>query len=159
MELNNPLVIDTLENIPQMIQAYFLNIPQSALDVRRTKDAWTVREHLYHIVSVQGMLLKRIEKIRDEENPVITPYFPENQVEQSKLYSSVEAAFAEYKALRRKQIEVLKSLGAKALAKEARHAEYASYNIPIIVNHMIFHEYWHMYRIEELWLARDEYIK
>jgi hypothetical protein len=105
------------------------------------------------------MLLKRMELICREDHPVITPYFPENQKEQSALYDSVEAAFTEYRTIRQKQIELVRAARAVDLAKEASHAEYISYNIPIIINHMIFHEYWHMYRIEELWLTREEYIK
>jgi uncharacterized damage-inducible protein DinB len=158
MEFHVALLTGTLENIPAVIETYFRNIPENALDIRRTKEAWTIREHLYHIVSVQEMLLKRMEKIRDEEQPVIAPYFPENQKKQDRLYGSVEAAFSEYGSMRKKQIELIESLAAKDLSKEASHAEYLSYNIPIIVNHMIFHEYWHMYRIEELWLTRDEYL-
>jgi uncharacterized damage-inducible protein DinB len=159
MEINLNLALGTFEHIPELIYGYFRNIPQNVLDLRRTKEAWTIREHLYHIVSVQDMLLKRMELIRKEDHPVITPYFPENQKEQAELYESVEAAFTEYRSMRKKQIELVMAAGAKDLAKEASHAEYISYNIPIIINHMIFHEYWHMYRIEELWLTRDDYIK
>lgn len=159
MEINVDLALVTLEQIPEVINGYFRNIPPSVLDIRRTSEAWTIREHLYHIVSVQDMLLKRMELIRAEDHPVITPYFPENQKEQSQLYESVEAAFTEYRTIRKKQIELVRGAGVKNMAKEASHAEYFSYNIPLILNHMIFHEYWHMYRIEELWLTRDEYIK
>lgn len=159
MKINVDMALRTLEHIPELIYGYFQNIPPEVFDIRRTKEAWTIREHLYHIVSVQDMLLKRMELIRVEDNPVITPYFPENQKEQSALYESVEAAFTEYRTTRQKQIELVRGAGIVDMAKEASHAEYIFYNIPIIVNHMIFHEYWHMYRIEELWLTRDEYIK
>ena len=158
MEIDR-LTLETLRNIPLLIEGYFKNIPETALDRRRTEEAWTIREHLYHIASVQEMLLGRIETIRDEERPVISPFFPETQTEQGKLYASVEAAFSHYRGMRNKQIETIRAIDAEALEKEAIHAEYSSYGIPIIVNHMIFHEYWHMYRIEELWLTRDEYLQ
>jgi hypothetical protein len=31
-------------------------------------------------------------------------------------------------------------------SKEAQNGKYVRYNIPFTVNHMVFHEYWHMYR-------------
>jgi uncharacterized damage-inducible protein DinB len=159
MEIDLALTVETLRDIPQVIEGYFKNIPETVLDLRRTEEAWTIREHLYHIASVQEMLLGRIEQIRDEERPVISPFFPETQIEQGKLYASIGAAFSHYRGMRKKQIETIRALDAAALGKEAVHEEYSNYGIPVIVNHMIFHEYWHMYRIEELWLTRDQYLR
>ncbi len=158
MQMDVEASLEGLEKLPGIVRKYFSNIPPEVLDLRRKKDAWTIREHLYHIVSVQDMLLKRIEKIRDEEHPVITPYFPEKQADQDKLYSSVEEALAEYQSMRKRQLDVIKVLPEAAYARAAIHPEYTSYSIPIIISHMVFHENWHMYRIEELWLTRDEFL-
>lgn len=151
-------LLSTLHQLPEMIETYLKNIPEEFLDKKRNEDSWTIREHLYHIVNVQEMLYQRLLKIRDEENPVITPYFPENETERAELYKSLEEAFLFFKKMREKQILLIKQLQESDFAKEATHGEYIRYNIPIILNHMIFHEYWHMYRIEELWLAKEEYI-
>ena len=55
-------------------------------------------------------------------------------------------------------MELLSQLDDLDLVKEAKHDEYKKYNIEIKLNHMLFHDYWHIYRIEELWLTKDEYL-
>lgn len=155
MFLNKENLLKTLQDLPEIIETYFKIIPEDFLDKKRNETSWTIREHLYHIVSVQEMLYQRILKIRDEENPIITPYFPENEPERVSLYESVNKAFLHYKEIRKKQILLINQLTESDFSKEATHNEYIRYNIPIIVNHMIFHEYWHMYRIEELWLTKS----
>ena len=42
--------------------------------------------------------------------------------------------------------------------KTATHPEYAQYSFYILVRHILMHDHWHMYRMEELWLTRDEYL-
>lgn len=150
-------LLEAFEGIPEIIEKYFLNIPEDCLDKKRSETSWTIREHLYHIAGVQEMLYKRILNIKNEEKPIIKPYFPENEPEGVSLYESVQKAFSHYKEIRRKQILLINQLTESEFGKEAKHDEYTRYNIPIIINHMIFHEYWHMYRIEEIWLTRDEY--
>lgn len=156
MFFNKENLLTTFHELPEIIETYFENIPEGVLDKKRDDKSWTIREHLYHIVSVQEMLYLRILKIREEESPVIMPYFPENELERVNLYESISDAFLHYKEIRGRQILLIKQLNNADFDKEAAHGEYISYNIPIIMNHMIFHEYWHMYRIEELWLTKEE---
>ena len=155
MKYNKNLLLDTLANVPQLLEEYISNIPIDKYDFRTLPENWTIREHIYHIANVQKLLTGRIEKIHSDENPIIQPYFPQNETNIDKFYNSIESAFVEYKSNRRNQIEILYSLKNADFQKEAQHGEYIHYNIPIIMNHIIAHEYWHMYRIEELWLTKE----
>lgn len=148
----------TLKNIPEIINSFISRINESDFDRKLNPESWTIREHLYHICGVQKMLLKRIETIKNDIDPVIEPYFPQNDNSIGSKYDSISAALIEYKTLRNYQIELIESCSEEELLKEALHKEYKKYNIPIIVTHMIFHEYWHMYRIEELFLTSDDFI-
>lgn len=154
---NKENLLTTFEYLPETIEEYLKNIPDEILDRKRNENSWTIREHIYHIVSVQEMLYQRILKMRNEENPVFTPYFPENEEGREFLYESLEIAFSYYKEIRKRQVILINGLKESDFEKEAIHNEYIKYNIPIIINHIIFHEYWHMYRIEELWLTKEEY--
>jgi uncharacterized damage-inducible protein DinB len=147
----------TLKDLPEIIETYFKNIHEDVVDKKRNATTWTIRQHLYHIVDVQEMLYNRMLKIKNEENPIITPFFPENESEKEPLYNSIQKAFSYYKEIRSKQLLLINELREAELSKEAKHDEYLKYNIPIIINHMIFHEYWHMSRIEEIWNTRDEF--
>lgn len=94
-------LVSVLESLPGIIETYISNIPDDKLDNKRNKDAWTIREHVYHIADVQKLFYDRIELLKTVTNPVITPYFPETQKSISKLYSSVEDAFSVYYAERK----------------------------------------------------------
>lgn len=154
----DPLVFQTLRTLPDVVEPWFRSIPVGRLDVRRTPDAWTLREHLYHVAAVQAMLLGRMTKLRDEAHAVITPYFPQNEPALADRYSSVDAAFAEYRARRLEQMALLEALSPEAWSRPAEHPEYEQYNLGLVVHHLIFHEYWHFYRTEELWLTKDGYL-
>lgn len=43
-------------------------------------------------------------------------------------------------------------------SRSARHPEYTLYTPYVMLRHMMMHDYLHMYRIEELWLTRPEYL-
>jgi uncharacterized damage-inducible protein DinB len=149
--------ISTFENMPVIVEAFVSQIDAAYLDVRRGPAVWTIREHIYHIADVQELLLRRITMIQKTPKPVIEPYFPEHENDLGHKFKSTLDALAEYKKIRQSQLVLLKECTSDDLNRNAEHREYTHYNIPLIIRHMIFHEYWHMYRIEELWLTKDEY--
>jgi uncharacterized damage-inducible protein DinB len=152
------VTLDALRNLPAVVEPYFRSIPPDRLDLRRTPEAWTLREHLYHVAAVQGMLLGRMTLLRDDPQPVVVPYFPQNEPALADRYPSVDAAFAEYRTRRLEQLALLEALAPEQWSKPAQHPEYERYDLSLVVHHLVFHEYWHFYRIEELWLTRDGYL-
>jgi len=158
--MDTPLtpVLETLRTLPAVVEPWFRAIPADRLDLRRTPDAWTLREHLYHVARVQGMLTGRMRLLRDQERPVIAPYFPQNEAGLAEAFPSVDAAFDEYRTRRREQMDLLAGVGPEVWTKAAVHPEYERYDLGLVVHHLVFHEYWHFYRTEELWLTRDGYL-
>ena len=153
-----PSVLETLRTLPDVVEPYFRAIPTDRLDHRRLPDAWTLREHLYHLAAVQAMLLGRMVLLRDDPHPVVVPYYPENEPALADRYPSVDAAFTEYRARRSEQLALLEALPVETWSKPAVHPQYERYDMGLVVHHLVFHEYWHFYRIEELWLTRDEFL-
>lgn len=158
MSRPTPEVLETLRTQPRVAEDWFRAIPADRLDVRRTPDAWTLREHLYHVAAVQPMLLKRMQLLRDDPHPVVVPYFPQNEPALADRYRSVDAAFAEYHDRRRDQLALLTAVAPEVWDKPAEHPEYERYDLGLVVHHLVFHDYWHLYRVEELWLTRDAYL-
>jgi uncharacterized damage-inducible protein DinB len=159
--MSQPLAatLETLRTLPDVVESWFRAIPPAHLDVRRRPDAWTLREHLYHVAGVQHMLMGRMLLLHDSPNPEIVPYFPQNEPALAERFPSVDAAFAEYRTRRAEQLALLHTMDDVVWNKSALHAEYERYDLGILVHHMVFHEYWHFYRMEELWLTRDKYLK
>jgi uncharacterized damage-inducible protein DinB len=151
--------LETLRTLPEVVESWYRAIPPDRLDVRRTPDAWTLREHLYHVAAVQSMLLGRMRLLRDHPQPEVVPYFPQDEPALAARFPSVDAAFAEYRSRRIEQMAILQATPDAVWDKTAVHPEYDRYDLGLVVHHMVFHEYWHFYRMEELWLTRADYLK
>jgi hypothetical protein len=153
-------LIDSLANNVRILEAFTSSIPEAALHERRRPDAWTVGEHLGHLAEVQPMLCDRIEAFGREERPAFTPYFPPEGESPSSGTAVVDpaAALAAFGRWRGRQVGLLSTMKASDWRKEAVHPEYRRYSLTILARHILMHDHWHMYRMEELWLTRDEFL-
>ncbi len=150
--------IVSLEKSADIFRDFIASMTADDLKVKRRPGFWSVQHHLFHLADSQELLYKRLLLFKEENNPAITPYFPSDNKEK-KAFASVEEALSVFMALRKKQVELIRSYNDADLKKEGFHPEFKQYNIPILVRHILMHDYWHMYRIEELWLTNDEYLE
>ncbi len=145
---------------PKILSEFVQTIPEGKLDVRRGEGFWTVAEHVSHLAQTQPMLLKRIERFMTEDHPEFIPYFPgkeEEDYDPSSLKDTGES-LQQFAQGREKQIELLEKADEATWKKTATHPEYEEYSLYIMTRHVLMHDYWHMYRMEELWLTRDPYL-
>ena len=56
------------------------------------------------------MLYRRMLTIKNEENPIIKPYFPDKETESLFNYESIEKAFLYFKEMRAKQVSLVNEL-------------------------------------------------
>jgi len=126
---------------------------------RRIKDYWTLYEHLDHLVLTQKMLLERIKTFIREENPVIKPYVPDEKPAVGDAEKTAADLVAEFRRLRDKQIRLVKDAKKDVWEKKGRHDEYVAYTFEILLRHIILHDSYHMSRMEELWIMKEEFIK
>lgn len=146
---------ETFRQLPAVAAEFMGSVPQSKLDIKRNETTWTIREHLYHMVNVQTMLQNRIILIRDKDHPVIEPYFPEEEDIRGNDYGDTEDALLMYAGYRKGQMQILETLAPRDWEKHALHGEYRDYTLAILIRHMVFHEYWHLHRMEEILYIKD----
>ncbi len=149
-----------LKRSPKILTAFVNNIPESKLDLRRGDGFWTIAEHVSHLAYVQPMLLDRIECFINEEHPEFKMYIPGEGEEEpdTPLRMEMTAALDQFSEYRHKQLACLESVDEVTWKKMATHPEYESYSLYILTRHVLMHDYWHMYRMEELWLTRNAYL-
>jgi len=144
--------LEVLENLVD-------SIPESQLSVKRGRDVWSIYEHVNHLAVVQLMLFERLELFVKEQRPEIKPYIPDQKSEsihsQNKTIGDLLAIFAKW---RTRQIELIETGESELWSKSASHPEYVLYTFEILVRHILLHDGFHMYRIEESWLAKDAYL-
>ena len=152
-------IIDSLEHAIAILDAFASSIPEPALHRRRGDGFWTISEHVNHLAAVQPMLAGRIRRFLEETAPEFVPFIPADApVESAPPELDMAAAAASFAEGRREQIRLLKKASPEDWANEGRHPEYDRYTLYILARHILMHDHWHMYRMEELWLTRDEYL-
>jgi uncharacterized damage-inducible protein DinB len=153
-------LLDALGRAPALLSAFVQTIPEEKLDLRRGEGFWTVAEHGSHLAQVQPMLLGRMERFLAEEHPEFVPYIPGSGEQEPATPPRMEMAQAmtEFAACREKQVALLKTADGAVWHRTAVHPEYELYSLHILVRHVLMHDFWHMYRMEELWLTRDDYL-
>jgi DinB superfamily len=155
-----PDLLESLKRSPKILFQFVGSIPQNKLDLRRGEGFWTVTEHLSHLAQVQPMLLNRIERFMYEENIAFVPYIPGegNDEPDTPPCMGIESALDQFARSRSRQIQLLESADDQIWRKSATHPEYEEYSLYILARHILMHDHWHMYRMEELWLTRDAYL-
>jgi len=105
------------------------------------------------------MLLERLQRFLDEDRPEFVPYIPGDAEEEGRsLEMEMKAALAEFAQCRKLQVALLEKADDAAWEKTARHPEYDLYTLHILTRHILMHDHWHMYRMEQLWLTKDEFL-
>ncbi len=153
-------LLDGLRRAPNILTAFVQSIPAGRRDQRRGEGVWTIAEHVSHLAQVQPMLLERLQRFRDEDHPVFVPYIPGEGEEEPDTpeVMPMEDALARFGRYRAQQVDLLAGLAPAAWPQTAEHPEYRLYTAYILTRHILMHDHWHMYRMEELWLTRDAYL-
>ena len=152
-------LMETLGRTPKILSEFVKTIPEDKLDLRRGEGFWTVAEHISHLAQVQPMLLERFGRFMNEDHPEFVPYTPCKAKEEPDTPSRMPIlALDQFARYREKQLLLLEKADDRTWKKTATHPEYESYSFYILARHLLMHDYWHMYRMEELWLTRDAYL-
>jgi uncharacterized damage-inducible protein DinB len=156
-------VRDLLEGLSRthaILSEFAKTIPEARLDVRRGQGCWTIAEHVSHLAEVQPMLLDRFQRFINEDRPEFVPYVPgdDEDAPNTPARMNMTVALEQFARYRNEQLTLLGSADDSTWQKTAIHPEYEIYSFYILVRHTLMHDYWHMYRIEELWLTRDAYL-
>ena len=153
-------IIEGLRRSPGVLSGLVQGIPEGKLEVRRGEGFWTITEHVSHLAHVQPMLLERFQRFLNEDHPEFIPFLPEGSDEEPKSPPLLEinVALELFALYREKQLAVLENQDDAVWRKTGIHPEYEFYSLSILTRHVLMHDYWHMYRMEELWLTRDVYL-
>jgi uncharacterized damage-inducible protein DinB len=153
-------LLDGLRRTPNILSAFVKTVPENKLDLRRGESFWTIAEHISHLAQVQPMLLGRIERFMKEAHPEFVPYIPGTEADEpvTPFRMEITAALQHFTEARNNQLALLERADQATWQKMAAHPEYEHYSLYILVRHILMHDFWHMYRMEELWLTKDAYL-
>ena len=155
-----PDLLEGLRRTPKVLSEFIKAIPASKMDLRRGEGFWTIAEHVSHLAHVQPIMLERFQRFMNEDRPEFVPYIPGSGKDEPVIPSRMDmtAAIEQFSRYRKKELLLLEGADDITWQKMARHPEYEHYSLYILARHVLMHDYWHMYRMEELWLTRDVYL-
>jgi uncharacterized damage-inducible protein DinB len=152
-------IVDGLKQGPKILAGLVKSIPEDRLDIRRREGFWTIAEQISHLAEVQPMMLGRFQRFLEENQPEFIPYIPSgDDGPKTPPRLDIHVALSQFEDYRERQLKLLEELDTDAWQKTGIHPEYELYSLSILARHVLMHDYWHMYRIEELWLTRDAYL-
>ena len=153
-------ILEGMKRTFAVLSAFVESIPEEKLNLRRGQGFWTIGEHASHLAQVQPMLMERMKRFMSEERPQFVPYIPGDGEEEPDTppRMPMPEALAQFSAYRDKQVALLATADETVWQRTAVHPEYEHYSLYILARHVLMHDYWHMYRMEELWLTRDAYL-
>lgn len=136
------------------------NIPEAQMKVRRLSEKWSIHEHACHMAEVEHLMHDRFLTIKNVEYPVFQPFHQGKiRPEEALMGMDLKRSMKKFKSERNKTIALLNTFEESDWKKEATHPEYKYYNAKILLRHLIMHDNFHMYRMEELWLTTDDYLQ
>ena len=159
MKDKQPL-LDGLSQAVTILTEFVATIPADRLHLRRGEGFWTLNEHVSHLADVQPMLYERLQRFLAEEAPEFVPFMPDddNPADSGPPNLATGAALARFADFRQQQVALLAQADDATWQKTATHPEYEQYSFYILARHILMHDHWHMYRMEELWLTHDAFL-
>lgn len=152
-------IMHDLEHSPKILGNLIHSIPTELLKRKRIPGKWSIHEHACHIVAAQPMLIDRFRLFLDEEEPVIEPYIPGKTFPDDNLMNlDLISELNRFSTLRAELLDVIHTFEKEQWTRKAKHIEYIEYTPYIMLRHILMHDHFHMYRIEELWLTRNEFM-
>lgn len=153
--------LEILSATPHILKEMLDEIPPSSLKQRRIPGKWSIHEHACHLYDAQGMMLSRFETFKTIRNPVFQPFIPGSDAtpDDHLIRMDLETSIKSFETDRKKLVTFLQTFNGDDWNNEGSHPEYSTYTPAIFLRHIMMHDHFHMYRIEELWLTTDEFLR
>lgn len=152
--------MEVLEKAPDFLEELIEKIPEKRLKIRRKPGKWSIHEHACHLSDSQKMILDRFQTFKEVKNPEFTPFIPgtDDTPDDHLSNMDLQKALRDFRTDRNNMLKLLDTFTEDDWQNQASHPEYEKYNPKLFLRHVMLHDQFHMYRIEQLWLTRDEYL-
>jgi hypothetical protein len=153
---NTTTLITALENAPGVIIPLIREVPPQYLKRRPSPMKWSAYEHACHLSGSDGPFLARLDLILSTPEPFIKSIVNSAEEEAGALLSiDLDESLDRYVKERASLVKRLKELSTEDWQRTAVHEAFSHYSVWIMFRHLLNHEMFHAYRIEELLLKQD----
>jgi hypothetical protein len=141
-------LITRLRQQAEEVRRITAGLDEASLAKRTIADKWSLKELVVHLHRVQQVFEDRINAMIAQDNPSITPYEPEGDVEFDKIVTrSGKDCLSALMESREHFAGQLEKLSPAEWHLPGRHPEYPHYDVHFQVEYMIHHEAHHIYQM------------
>jgi hypothetical protein len=117
---------------------------------KRETGVWSPRQILIHMVDTEYAYGFRYRYIMAEKEPVVTPY-DQNDWSSTFDYGDLDATqlIRAFTPIRRVNLELLQNVDPKLFDKQARHPEYGTITVGMMIPHIAAHDLKHLQQIRD----------
>jgi hypothetical protein len=149
-------VIEALASVPRIVIPMVREADPGIVKRRPPSGKWSIHEHACHLAFVHPLFFERLDLMLSQDHPVIRSYDPgRDDPADALLRVNLDEALARFERDRALLVERLRRLPGDAWRRTGRHDEYNSYSVATMFRHVVLHDFFHGYRIEELVLRKD----
>jgi len=153
---NTTTLIAALENAPGLILPLIREVPPQYLKRRPSPTKWSAYEHACHLATSDAPFRARLDLMLSTPAPFIRSIENSPAEEAGALLSvDLDEALDRYVSERASLVKRLKELSVEDWQQTAAHEAFSHYSVWIMFRHVLNHEMFHAYRIEELLLKKD----
>jgi len=155
------LAIEHLAGTPDIFRQLMLGVTEEQTTWKPAPDRWSLAEVLEHLSHLEGHLFRaRVDLMTTAENPPVEGY-DQNAFYAAGTYSDrdPEESFAHWEEQREDNVEFLRSLDQRMLARTGQHAELGRFTLEDLLNEWAFHDLGHVRQVAELVRAQLYYPK
>ena len=139
------LIDEALSATPGIITRFCKGIPEHIADQNQGADYFTLREVLAHLADWEPIWLERIQRIVQEDSPVL-PNIDEGKIAELNNYATtpVEVSLEKFTSGRSALVEYLQSLPSEAFARSGIRPEIGTITIKDIATIVLAHDTYHI---------------
>lgn len=150
------ILVSALGTAPGVIIPLIREVPPQILKRRPAPAKWSAYEHAIHLSQSDASFRARLDLILSTPEPFIEVI--ENSAEDeagAMLEIDLDESLDRYVRERAALVKRLEKLSPDEWQKTAVHEAFDHYSVFIMFRHLLNHEMFHAYRIEELLLKKD----
>lgn len=138
--------LEALANGPDEVDRVIRGLSEEQLVRRPAPGCWAIRQVLVHLLTAQGLLAGRVEKILAEENPSLTGVAAWKIGEEETLTAA--AVLQRYRVSREATVARLRGVSFAEWWRAARHEEFGQVTLLQQASYFARHERYHLPRLE-----------
>jgi len=147
-------ILSALRLTPDLLRELLHEFDGVDFKIKPEKNKWSVHEHATHIAIGERFGFHiRMQQFLNEEFPEIQPLSGASFPADFFLKINLSDALNEFLKNRDKTVELAMVFPEHLWNKKASHPEYKKYTPFIMLRHLLMHDLYHLYKIEDLLLS------